>query len=147
LKELKGAKERVVALEGELATKDQVLSQFEQKVAELAEKLDREKKGQDLLRAELSTKADLVAEVQQKLAAALSSQAELANEIEKSRKEIAELKIQLKGLKAQQASGESAAVSVEVKPKPTSASEGSGKQGESPNPADLINGALQKKAK
>jgi type II secretory pathway predicted ATPase ExeA len=147
LKELKGAKERVVALKGELATKDQALSQFEQKVAELAEELDREKKGQDLLRAELSTKADLVAEVQQKLAAALARQAELLSEIEKSRKEIAELKIQLKGLKAQQASGESAAASVEVKPKPTPASDGSGKQGESPNPADAIDGALQKKAK
>ncbi len=69
LEELKGAKERVAALEGEVAMREQTLSQSEQKVTDLTNALDREKKGQELLRAELSTKADLVAELEQKLEA------------------------------------------------------------------------------
>ena len=101
LAKLKGAEERVAALEGELATRDQALSQSEQKVTGLTNALDRGKKDQELLQAELSTKTELVAELEQKLGATLSSGAELANDIEKSKNENAELQGRLLDLKAQ----------------------------------------------
>ena len=69
------------------------------------------------------------------------------NSIEKSRKETAELKNQLKGLEAQEAAGEFAAVSVEEEPKPTTPSEASVEQDKSPSPFDIIDRVLKKKAK
>ncbi len=101
LNELKGAKERVALLEGMTARREQTLSQSEQKVTDLTDGLDREKKSQELLRAELSTKANLVAELQQKMEITLSSQSKLENEIEISKNENAALQSQLSDLKAQ----------------------------------------------
>jgi type II secretory pathway predicted ATPase ExeA/chromosome segregation ATPase len=131
LEGLKGAKERVAELEGVVAMREQTLAQSEQKVTDLTNALDHEKKGRERLRTELSTQADQVAELEQKLETALSSRAELENDvkidknkmaevqqklqtsqtnqqglektIEKSEKKIAELQNQLKGLEAQQA--------------------------------------------
>ena len=67
LAELNGAKDRIAELEGVAANREQALSEAKQKITELTNALDQEKKGQDLLRAELSTNADQVTEVQQKL--------------------------------------------------------------------------------
>jgi type II secretory pathway predicted ATPase ExeA len=67
LAELNGAKDRMAELEGVAANREQALSEAKQKITELTNALDQEKKGQDLLRAELSTNADQVTEVQQKL--------------------------------------------------------------------------------
>ena len=106
LAELKGAKERVAELEQVAARRKQTLSESEQKVTDLTDALDREKKGQELLRAEFSTKADLITELQQKLEVTLSSRSELENDIEKSKNEITELQSQLLDLKAQKTSSD-----------------------------------------
>ena len=99
--ELKRTSLRIAALESEAASREQTLSQSAQKVTDLTNALDREKKDQELLRAELSTKADLVAELQQKLEATLASRSKLEDEIEKSKNENAALQGQLSDLKAQ----------------------------------------------
>ena len=101
IQELRGMKERVAALEGELATKDQALSQAEQKVAELTTALDQEKTTGETLDSERSINADLVAELQRKLDAALSSQVALGNDVERSSKEIVALQEQLEDVSAQ----------------------------------------------
>ncbi len=147
LAELKGVQERVAALEGGAAAREQKLSQSEQKIADLTNALIQEKKGQELLSSQLSTKADLVAEFQQKLQTSQANQYELEKTIEKSRKEIAALQVQLRELKAQQAPAEPVPVSVDVKPKSTSKSEASAEQGESLSPSDLIDSILKRKAK
>jgi len=140
LEGLKGAQERVAALEGAVAM-------GEQKFTDLAKELGQEKKSRGLLRAALLTKADLVAELEQKLQISQANQQELEKTINKSKKEIAELQNQLRELKAQQAPTESSAVIVEVKKKSTSNSEASGEQGESPSPSDAIDWVLKEKAK
>jgi len=147
LAELKGAQGRVAELKGAAARREQTLSQTRQKLAELAEELDREKTRKETLNAELSKKADIVAELQQKLAATVSSRSELENNIGKSRKEIAELQNQLRGLKAQPVPTGPSAVIVDVKPKSTSPSAASGEPAESPSPFDIIDKVLKKKAK
>jgi chromosome segregation protein len=147
LNELKGAKERAAALEGELAARDQALSRSEQQLSHLAKELDQEKESRRLLSSELSIKADLVAEFQQRLQTSQANQHELEKTIEKSKKEIAALQNQQKGLKAQQIPSESSAVIFDVKPKTTSKSEASGEQDESPSPSDIIDWVLKKKAK
>jgi type II secretory pathway predicted ATPase ExeA len=106
LEGLKGAQERIAALEGVATGREQTLLQLEQKVTDQANALDREKKDQELLRAELSSKADLVTELQQKLEVTLSSRSELENDIEKSKNEIGELRGQFLNLRAQKDSSD-----------------------------------------
>ena len=147
LEELKGAKERVAEFEGQAAMHEQTLTQSEQKVTDLTNALNREKKSRGLLRAALLTKVDLVAELQQKLQISQTNQKELEQTINKNKKEIAELQEQLRELKAQQAPTETSPIIVDVKKKSISKSEGSGEQGNSPSPSDVIDRVLQKKAK
>ena len=101
IQELRGVEERVAALQAELATKDQVLSQAEQKVADLASALDQEKTSRENFDSERSLNADRVAELQEKLDAALSSRTALEKDVETSSKEIAVLQEQLLDVSAQ----------------------------------------------
>jgi len=147
IQELKSVKERVAALEGELATKDQALSQAEQKVTELTNALDRKKTSNETLNSELKLKADLVVDLREKLETALSSQAELENNIKKSQKDIAALQSQLNERKAQQAPTESSPDIVDLKKEPPSKSEAAPEIDEAPSPSDIIDWVFEKKAK
>jgi chromosome segregation ATPase len=143
--ELKGLKERVAALEGDLATKDQTLSRSEQRISHLVKELDQEKQKRELLSSELSLKIDLVTEFQQKLKAFQINQQELEKTIKKSAKKNAKLQNQLRKLEAQKDPTESSSVTVEMKKKSTSQSEASGEGGKSRNPSDIIDWVLKKK--
>jgi len=106
LAELKGVKELVAGLEGELAARDQALSLLEQRLSHLAEELDQEKKSRELLSSELSSKVDLIAELQQKLENSQPNSLAFEAEIENSTIKINELQEQLLNLKAERASAE-----------------------------------------
>ena len=134
-------------LEDDLATKNQALSQAEQKITDLTSALDREKISKETLISERSIKADLVAELQGKLEAALSSRAELENDVEKSRKQIVALQRQLRERKAQQAPTKPSPAIVDVKKESPSKSEAFAEQGEPLSPNDLIDWVFKKKAK
>jgi chromosome segregation ATPase len=147
IQELKGVKERVAALEGDLATKDQALSQASQKITDLTSALAREKTSKETLDSERTIKADLVAELQGKLEAALSDRAELENDVEKSRKEIAALQSQLRERKAQQTPTKPSPAIVDVKKDSPSKSEAFTEQGEPLSPNDVIDWLFKQKAK
>ena len=102
LAELKGVKELVSALEGELAARDQVISSTEQRLAHLAKELDQEKESGGRLSSELSSKENLIAELQVKLVDAQSNATEFEAEINSSTIKINELQAQLSELKTQQ---------------------------------------------
>jgi chromosome segregation ATPase len=137
----------VTALEGELATKDQALSQAEQRISNLTKELDQEKKSGEQLNSELSLKIDLVTEFQQKLQTSQANQQALEKTVIKSIKEIAALQGQLEKLKAQQIPTESSPAIVDVKKEPPSKSEAIAEQDESPSPNDLIDWVFKKKEK
>ena len=106
LAELKGVKEKITELEGTAAKRKQTLSQVKQKISELTNALDQEKKGQDLLRAELSTNADQVSEIQEKLQTSQSNAKQFQKEIEEYKIEIKALKGQLLELQTQKTSAD-----------------------------------------
>ena len=83
------------------ASREQSLSEAAQKIRELTNALDQEKKGQDLLRAELSTNAGQVTEFQQKLESSQSNAIKFQEEIEQYKKDIAALQVQLSDLQDQ----------------------------------------------
>ncbi len=147
LNESKSAKKRVVALEGELAMRDQALSRSEQQLSQLAKELDQEKKSRELLRSEISKKADLVSAFQQKLQTSQANQQALEETLNQSKKEIAELQNQIGEIQAQPSPTKSAPIIVDMKETSTLKSEAYGKQVESPNPAAVIDWVLKKKAK
>jgi type II secretory pathway predicted ATPase ExeA/chromosome segregation ATPase len=68
LKALQGAKERVTELENAVAQREQLLSESEQKLTELAKYLAQEKKSKDVIQAELSSKVALAAELENTVA-------------------------------------------------------------------------------
>ena len=146
IQELRGLKERVAALEGDLATKDQALSQAEQTVAELTNALYQEKTSKETLISESSVKAELVAELQGKLEAAISSRAVLENEVEKSRNEILALQSQLREHKAPQAPTKPAPAIVDVKKETPSQIEAVAVQDEQLSPNDVMDWLFKQKA-
>jgi chromosome segregation ATPase len=106
LNESGDSKERVAALEGELATKDQALSGSENRLSQLAKELDQEKESKGRLSSELSTKEALIVELQDKLANAQSNALEVETKIKSSSIAINELQEQLLSSKAEKVSFE-----------------------------------------
>ena len=147
IQELRGVKERVAALEGDLATKDLAFSQAEQKVTELTNALDQEKKNRELLSSELSLKSALVTDFQQKLQTSQANEQALEKTIIKSIKEIAALQNQLEKRKAQKAPTESSPAIVDVKKESPSESETFAEEGEPLSPNDVIDWVIKQKAK
>jgi chromosome segregation ATPase len=175
LKESKGVKERVAELESAVAIREKTLTQSEQKIKDLTVALEQGKKSREQLKNELSTKADRITELEQRLAATLSSRAELKNDvelgerkiaefqqqlqtsqanqqmlqatIEKSEKEIVELKNRLKGFEAQQIPAEPSPGVAEMPKKTAPPRDVVKDQGIPPNPSDIIDWVLKKKAK
>ncbi len=106
LEELKGAKERVVELEREVAMIDTMLSQSQLKIARLSKELKLENHKEEVLGSELSSKVDLIAELQEKLEDSQSNALKAETKIENSNKKINKLKENLLNLKKEKASTE-----------------------------------------
>ena len=106
LDELKGAKERVVELESEVAMIDTMLSQSQHKIARLTKELNQEKQGGELLNSELSSKVDLIAELQEKLENSQANALAAETKNKNSTNKINELQEDLLKLKKEKASAE-----------------------------------------
>jgi type II secretory pathway predicted ATPase ExeA/predicted nucleic acid-binding Zn-ribbon protein len=106
IQKMKGFKERVAALESELATSDQTLSRPEQQLSPLAKELSQEKKSKELLNSELSSKEFLIARLKEELEKSQSNAAEFEAEIENRIIQIRELQGQLLNLKLEMTSPE-----------------------------------------
>jgi len=115
LEELKSAKTRIAELENEVAMRDQLLSQSEEKLKKLQSNLDKEKNSKNGLQVKLASKDAVVAELKEKLKISQSDHLSLKDEIAKSKGQIKELQTQVANFEKEKALAEATLAVVQVK--------------------------------
>jgi len=101
LKQLEAAQARISKLEKAITMKDQIISEFEKTTRTLEQGLEKEKKGNENLKAELTSKDAIVTELQERLRGTQSNIAYLEEEVAKKHNEIEGIHRELLALKGE----------------------------------------------
>ena len=144
--ELENTKARVANLEKVASERTQLLIENEEKLSGLTKELEREKKSKDLLQTELTSKAAAVSVLQGEIKELKSELLRFADEIKNSKKVIQALQAQLVDKQipeAPQALSPAIVETQEVTPEEGAADQTAP---ETPDPADIIEWVIKKKA-